>query len=182
MSKRATFPAVAVLIAIMFSLVLVAPVLAWHHNGWYWEQGPGELYFLIENNVSTESWVAWYNGHEEWNEAENSPTGFIYTQNPDIDLITCEYASGEEWVGYTWFNPIWPDPINYAGVMLNESITNNYEYYKRVAAAGHEFGHSLGLAHNDGEHLMETYIDIFYDEHDIHSPTSTDIAEVNARY
>jgi len=158
-------------------------VLAWHHNGHYWAQGPVDLYFLIEDDVSTQSWTGWYNAHEEWNEAQNSPTEFIFTENHYIDLITCEYGYSEVgWAGYTWFNPSSPGEINYAGVMMNEYYTYYYPYYKRVAVAGHEFGHTLGLAHNSGQYLMEPSAYMVYDVYGIYQPTSTDVNEVNALY
>ena len=183
MNKGKVVTVVAITTVVLNLMVLTTPVLAWHFNGWYWEAGPVDLYFLVEDDVDVLSWVGWYCAHLQWNEAENSPTEFIYTENPSIDVITCEYGySSSSWVGKTWFNPIWPGVINYAGVMMNEYYTNDYEFYKRVAVGAHEFGHTLGLAHNDGEHLMETWLDVFYGDYGIYYPTATDINEVNARY
>src|SRR4030042_4244265 len=167
------------LITIFLAIMAFEPVLAWHHNGWYWAGGPVDLYVLIEDDVSTESWVGWYNAHEEWNEAEYSPTEFIFTENPSIDLITCEYGySQDSWAGYTWFYPMSPGEINYAGVMMNERLTNNYAYYKRVSVGGHEFGHTLGLAHNSDQTLMGQDISITYDTYVIYQPTSQNTDEV----
>jgi hypothetical protein len=179
---RITFLSALLFTFILISILIAEPVFAWHFNGHFWIIAPVDLYFLVEPNVSTESWCGWYNAQLVWNDAPDSPTEFIYTEDDSIDVITCEYANNPlTWSGYSWFNPD-SGYISKAGAWINEYFTDAYSYYKRVSTAAHEFGHVIGLAHNSGAYLMEHYDSIRYDDNGIYSPTPTDIDEVNALY
>ena len=185
MKKLFTVMGILVLLLSTF-LWSVIPVSAYNLIGYYWEGHvlPDPLYFFIEDDVSTESWTGWYNGHEEWNEAQNSPTNFALTDNIYYALVDAFYSYDSVMgiSGQTWYSPSSPGDITSASVTLYEYITNGYPYYKRVSVAAHEFGHVLGLAHNSGAYLMESSDYTRYNTYGIYSPQTDDVDGVNYLY
>lgn len=176
-----------VVILSIISLVLFAlpslPASAYYvMPGRYWNEGLNDTHFYIESNVSVYSWLAWYNAHEEWNEASNSPTDFVYTDY--LPRINAKYDSEDEviWEGRWEAYPA-AGCFEQFDVFLNEAETDNYPYYKRVAVAAHEFGHSIGLDHNpEGNCIMNSSAGTYYDATYNYWPQSVDIYWANYIY
>src|SRR4030042_3202931 len=90
---------ISICLMLMIALFSSSQIVnAWQPSGHYWEGYvlPDPLYFVIDSDTSDESWTAWYNAHEEWNEAANSPTNFYY--NTSYDTIYC-FQSDESPLG-----------------------------------------------------------------------------------
>ena len=178
MKKSISYSIFTLLLAIVVTLLPGSLALAAIYNGYYWEQGPVDLLFLISDSVSDESWTGWYNAHEVWNEADDSPTEFEYTENDLIEIIYCDYGYDAQgnWDGITSY--VGYPTITYATVTMNEYKTDTYAYSERVSVGAHEFGHVLGLGDHSGDYIMEHYTTIRWGTYTRYEPSEDDIEYV----
>lgn len=100
---------------------------------------------------------------------------------------TASYYGETNWSAYSIAGPDqYSGTLTYASYVLNRSYMDSYSSTKRKAVCAHELGHTLGLSHNtyySPQTLMyEGGVSFYYDDWNISSPTSTDIADLNILY
>lgn len=173
----------SILLAIPLAVVADAPsASAWNSLGCKWSTSA--IGFYVASPLL--SYPSWGNASSMWDGLDAhfvwaSPSP-VFTGTNENRGNTVSWSGVTRKVGTVQDVPTCVGGFWVAGemeVVLNWSIVSTYSNAKRYAVAGHELGHSFGLAHNNGSTAFLMY---YSDARTVTTPQNDDKAGVNALY
>jgi Matrixin len=164
----------------------VFSVLAYNLSGNTWGNQPSPGHCCASLNVYYSSMDSsaiadWDNGRGAW----NSSAALIWYYKVSSSSIQAYELNTNyyTWAGATQCGANIFHNFTYCDTYINYYYVNLYGYPagERQTITAHELGHVAGLAHHDGCYLMNTSLSN-WDQCGINTPTSDDIAGINAMY
>lgn len=185
---------IALVCALLVSLVHapIASASTYSLNGSYWPNNLSIRY--IKDSMTSKDSAGFSNALTAWN-GSAAPIYFQTASSGNHVELWDENDGGNTIVGYSWENTT-SNGCNangktvyityYAAAYLNTYYTNGSNYTSNgaiQAAAAHELGHTVGLGHDSSTYaLMYISLDVYWFQHGIKTPQSSDISGTNAIY
>jgi hypothetical protein len=190
MFSRKKFVFGATLAAGMLASALIVPASALAYNiesgcGSGWHAIHSESVFSFTNNASNPAYTAFNTAAGEWT---GTPTKVILQNTGGPGIITSNPDSGNTgYDGITYYSCSSGYFTNGVRVQVNSYYTAGYSTNERVSVTTHEFGHALGLAHNNpstcsGRPVMYYATPGRYTQCGIYTPQTDDINGINHIY